>query len=128
MLQGWHTGTRVLEVLQVNISEDYTRMKAVALSQDLTPRRHDETVAKRPAAALMLAGLRRRKDEALCLDCACTQQRMPMGLPGRHRKRGGHREEACAPLGQRTIEVRKANVVADRHSEHAPGQPGENGL
>ena len=48
-----------------------------------------------------------------------------MRLPGRPGEGRGHADEVGAGLGQRAIERRKAQVVADGEAEPPPGQIGE---
>ena len=100
-------------------------MNAVGLGQDLAPGRDDEAVAVGLPAALVLAGLRRGKDEAAVLDGAGAHQHMPVRRAGLARERGRDGQEIRAGLGQRAIEVGKAQIVADGQAQRTPGQLGQ---
>src|SRR3954469_15444726 len=75
---------------------------------------------------LVFAALRGRDHETAVLDRACAHQHMPVCLAGLARERGRDRQEGRAGFGERTIERREAQVVADRHPEPAPWQVGDN--
>ena len=53
---------------------------------------------------------------------------MPVGRAGDAGEGGRHGEEIRPGLGQRPIELRKAQIVADGHAEPAPGQLRQHGL
>ncbi len=77
------------------------------------------------AAFRMVAALRRREDEGAGLDGPRAQQQMPVGQTCGSREGGGHRQELGPGLRQRPVERRKAQIVADRHAEPAPGEIGQ---
>src|SRR5438105_2397340 len=70
----------------------------------------------------MLSALRRSNYETTILDRARPQQRVPMCLSCGFRKGRRNGEYYCAALGQRAVEVRKPQVVADGQSEASPGK------
>ena len=82
-------------------------------------------MSERGAAVLVVAALRGRDHERAVLDRARAHQHVPVRLAGLPRERGGDREERRARFGERAIERRKAQVVADRHAEPAPRQVGD---
>ena len=65
--------------------------------------------------------------KAAVLDGAGAQQRVPMRLAGLLGEGRRHGEERGAGFGQRAIQRRKAQVVADRQPEPAPRQVGDHG-
>ena len=78
------------------------------------------------AGALLVVGpaLGRGQDEGLVLDGTGPQQHLPVVLAGFPGKRAGHYQEARTALHQRAVELRKADVVADRESNAAEGRLG----
>ena len=124
----WSEGTRERASctrLEFDIGDDDCRMNAVGLRQHLAPGRDDKAVAVGLPPALVPAGLRRREHEAAVLDGARPHQHMPMRRAGRPREGRGNREEVGPGLGQRPVEMREAQVVADRDAERAPRQIGQ---
>src|SRR5262245_34411479 len=80
------------------------------------------------ASALVLSGLRRRQHEALRLDGAGADQRVPVGPPRRHREGRGNGDELSAGVGERAIEMRETQVVANREADFSPRQLGHDSL
>ena len=76
---------------------------------------------------LVLAALGGGEHEAAVLDRARAHQHVPMGLAGLFGEGGGDRQERGAGLGQRAIERREAQIVANRQAEPAPRQVGDDG-
>src|SRR5947208_11550026 len=79
------------------------------------------------AAVLMPAALRGGKHEAAVLDRACANEHVPMrlaGLLGEGRRNG---DERAAGIGERTVERREAQVIADGEAKAPPRQVGGDG-
>src|SRR5438045_18422 len=84
-------------------------------------------MAKGVAAVLVTAALRRGEHEAAVLDRARAYEHVPMRLAsllGEGRRDG---DERAAGLGQRAVERRKAQVVADAQAQPPPRQIGHHG-
>src|SRR5437764_8776158 len=58
--------------------------------------------------------------EALVLDRPRPDQHLPVVPRGRERERTGNHDHLCASNRDRPVELRKAKVVADGHSEASP--------
>ena len=91
----------------------------------LAPRIDHERMAESLAAVLVPAALGGGEHEAAVLDRACAHQNVPMRLAGLLGEGRGDREERSAGLGQRAIERREAQIVADGQAEPAPRQVGD---
>ena len=85
-------------------------------------------MAEGVAAVLVAPALRGREHERRVLDRAGAQQHVPVRLAGLLGEGRRAREEGRAGLGQRPVQRREAQVVADRQAEPAPGQVGDHGL
>ena len=70
----------------------------------------------------MPAALRRRENEAAVFDGAGAQQHMPMCFAGDLGEGGRRGQKLGAGARKRFILLRKANVVAGRDAEAAPGK------
>src|SRR5438876_4246062 len=84
-------------------------------------------MAKSVAAVLVPAALGGGEHEAAVLDRARAHEHMPMsfaGLLGEGRRNG---EERAARVGERAVERREAQVVADGQPEPPPWQVGSDG-
>ena len=83
--------------------------------------------ARPPGCRGMIAGLGRGQHVAAGLDGAGAQQRFPMRGAGDGAERGGNRQDLRARRGQGAIQMRKANVIADRQAQNAKGGLGQHG-
>ncbi len=109
---------------RIDLGDQHARFGA-AFGEDAAPRIDHERMAEGLAAVLMPAALRSGEHEAAVFDRAGAQQHVPMrfaGLAGECRRDG---EERSAGFGQRPIERREAQIVADGEAEPAPGQVGD---
>src|SRR5215471_5988000 len=88
--------------------------------ENLTPRRDDQRVSVRPAPICMGASLRRRDHVCSILDSACAKQGVPMRAAGCFRKCGRNAQNERAALRELSVELRKAQIVANREPQCAP--------
>ena len=82
-------------------------------------------MAEGVAAVLVMAALRGCEHEGRVLDRARAHQHVPVRLAGLLGEGRRDRQERRAGLGERAVERRKAQVVADGHAEPAPWQIGD---
>ena len=109
---------------RIDVGEHDARLGA-AFGEDAAPRIDHQRMAEGLAAVLVLAALRGGEHEAAVLDRARAHQHMPMRLAGLARERRRDRQERRAGFGERAVERRKAQVVADGQPEPAPRQVGD---
>ena len=64
----------------------------------------------------MGAGLRGREDKASGFDGARAEQNVPMRLAGDFGESGGHGEKIGTRLAEAAIEMREAQIVANRQT------------
>ena len=110
------------DLRRIDLRHDHLRPLAAALRQHLAPGRDDDRVAKGLAAVGVAAGLRGGNDEGAVLDGARPLQHMPVRLAGLAGEGGGRSQRRGARMRLRAIEVREADVVADRDAELQPRQ------
>src|SRR5215510_1435296 len=77
---------------------------------------------------LVLAPLRRSKDETAVLNGAATDKDVPMRFAGLLGECGGNRHHRSASFGQCTIERGKPQIVTYRQAKSAQGQVRKDGL
>src|SRR5262245_40885969 len=109
----------------VKISNNDRSMNA-AFGKDFAPGRNDKTVSIGFPATFVLAGLRRSQDKAAIFNGARADQHAPMRLPGGSGKGGGNGQKIGTRPSERAVELRKAQVVANRQSQHPPWELGQN--
>ena len=118
MSQRRETAAHVLEPGEVELGE----RDAFAVghrTQNRTPGIDDLRAAVGTARRPVLAPLRRSDHEALALDRARAQQDLPVITPRGNRERRGNEQHRRAEIDERAVELRKADVVADRQAERA---------
>ena len=87
------------------------------LRDDEPPRIGDQRAPVRGLAGQRLADLGSRRDVELVLDRPRAQQHVPVVFPGGRREVGGYSHELGAFEGEDPVQLREANVVADRQPE-----------
>ena len=94
------------------------------LGEDRPPRVDHHAAAEAGAARLVVADLAGRHHEALVLDRPRPQQHLPVVPPGVHHERRRHHQQLrAAGDGQLPVELREAQVVADRQADRSPRRP-----
>ena len=110
-----------------SISGQHHARLGAAFGEDAAPGIDHQRMAEGLAAVLVLAALRRREHEGAVLDRARADEHMPMRLAGLSGEGRRNRQERAAGLGERAVERREAQVVADGQAEPAPRQVGGDG-
>src|SRR6185369_17563958 len=127
VLQRGHLRPCVLDRGEIDLAGNDAGLVA-GFGDDLAPGRDDQRMAIGLAAAGMLAALRGRQDKGAGFNRAGTQQHMPMRPAGRHGEGGGDTDHRRTGLGEVAVEMREAQVVADRHPERTPRCRRDDGL
>src|SRR5215470_1022101 len=95
------------------------RMNA-GFGNNFAPWRNDQAVTVGLPATLVLTRLGRRQYKAAVLDGPRAHEHAPMRFARGPRECRGNGQEIGPCLGQRTVEMRKTQIVAHRQAEHAP--------
>src|SRR4029077_7425571 len=111
----------------VKISNNDRSMNA-AFGNDLAPGRNDETVSIGFPATFVLTSLRRGQHKTTILNGARADQHAPMRLAGGSGKSGRNGQKIGTRLSKGAIELRKAQVVTNRQSQHPPWELGQHAL
>ena len=116
MLKTGNFFPRCRRQLRINLSHNHTGLGS-RLCQHVAPRPDDQAMAIGLAAIGMQPALSGRDDESAILDGAGPHQHIPVRFARGHGERGRDGESKRALLRQPAIELRKAQIVTDRHAE-----------
>src|SRR6266849_3786218 len=110
--------THALEVFHVERRAHHALLIGCA-GEHSPPRVDDHRIAVVAESMNVGAELRWRHHIALIFDRTSADQRVPMGLAGRKRKRARDRKDSCAREREPPVKLRKAQVVAHAETDRA---------
>src|SRR4051794_7928165 len=126
MPQAWHALPRNSDSIGIDIGRNHAGLSS-CFSEHFAPRPYEHRVTISLAAIRVHATLCRRDHKGSALDRASSQQDIPVRLARGFGEGTWHREEGTARLREPAIELREAQIVADRQANSAPWKIGDSG-
>ena len=108
--------------VEINLREAES-LSMASISEDESPGIDDEAmpITLSLTCSIMKPPLRRSEHIALGLDRSSAEERVPVIFSSRRGERGGDKEQLCALVSERSVELWETEVIADAEPETTEG-------